>query len=144
MDMAKTKAQYNTHQREELLKYLKENPGKHLTAADICTHLNKQGAKIGTTTVYRQLEKLVNDGTLTKYIIEPNTSACFEYTDQEKCVEDAFVFHCKCEKCGALFHVQCEELDGIGAHLREHHHFALNPKRTVFYGTCEECMSKEN
>lgn len=136
------KGKYKTRQRELLMEYLASVPGTHITAGDVCEHLRSSGAPVGQSTVYRQLEGLVDEGVLQKYIIDPGSPACFEYvgdahSDGEPC------FHCKCERCGKLIHLHCEELNTIGQHLSAHHGFALNPLRTVFYGLCADCQRTE-
>lgn len=133
-------SQYKTKQREALLSYLMTVPGEHVTAADICTHFREQGASIGTATVYRHLESLVDEGLVSKYIIDGASPACFEYLGAEHANgRGELCFHCKCEKCGKLIHLHCGELAGIGTHLAAHHGFVVNPMRTVFYGLCGDC-----
>lgn len=135
-----SRARYNTKQREMLLGYLETVPGVHITAGDVCEYLKKQGAPIGQSTVYRQLESLVDEGIINKYIIDGNSPACFEYVGADSHEDEGTCFHCKCEKCGRLIHLHCDELDGIHAHLYEEHRFKLDPMRTVFYGLCEDCI----
>ena len=130
---------YKTRQRETLINYLESVQGDHTTVNDICAHFKSLGLSIGQATVYRQLEKLVDEGIVSKYIIDANTPACFEYIGAHSHEEET-CFHCKCEKCGKLIHMHCDELSGIGAHLLADHHFKLNPNRTVFYGVCSECL----
>ena len=91
------------------------------------------------TSVYRQLERMVDEGIVNKYILDANTPACFEYVPEHAGHENEICFHAKCEKCGKLIHLNCEELTCIQEHLREHHQFTLDPLRTVFYGICEQC-----
>lgn len=134
-------SQYKTKQREALLSYLMAKPGEHVTAGDVCTHFHAQGAHIGTATVYRQLEKLVDEGLVNKYIIDSGSPACFEFVGGEHC-EEEICFHCKCERCGRLIHLHCDELTGIGAHIAAHHGFTINPMRTVFYGVCDACRTE--
>ena len=136
------KSKYKTKQREILLDYLKTVPGKHFTAGDICEYFRAQGASIGQSTVYRQLEELVNEGIINKYVLDPNGPACFEYMAEDDHCEGEVCFHCKCEKCGKLIHMHCDELIGIQQHLSAEHQFKLDPMRTVFYGLCEECSEK--
>ena len=137
------KTSYKTKQRDTLLAYLETVQGKHVTVSDICIHFASNGENIGQTTIYRHLEKMVDEGLVNKYTIDAGTPACFEYVaPDENCHRD-MCFHCKCEKCGRLIHMHCEELEGIGRHLLEHHGFALNSNRTVFYGICDECSSSE-
>lgn len=132
--------QYNTRQRSRLLEYMQAVPGEHFTAKDVCDYFQACGTPIGVATVYRQLERMVEDGVVNKYIIDANSPACFEYVDrQATCGEECF--HCKCEKCGKLIHLHCEELVQIRSHLKEEHHFTLDPLRTVFYGLCEDCAA---
>ena len=130
---------YKTKQREILLQYMKENSSGHITAAQVCEYLRAQGTSIGQATVYRQLEKMVDEGILNKYVIDGNTPACFEYVGENGHVHEHACFHCKCEKCGRLIHMHCEELEGIASHLQSEHGFTLDPLRTVFYGVCEAC-----
>ncbi|MBR1391812.1 MAG: transcriptional repressor [Lachnospiraceae bacterium] len=130
---------YKTKQREILLDYLETVPGVHITASDVCEYFKKQGSPIGQSTVYRQLERLVDEGIINKYIIDGNSPACFEYVGAEIHSGPETCFHCKCEKCGKLIHLHCEELAGMQEHLRKEHQFTLNAMRTVFYGLCEQC-----
>lgn len=133
---------YKTKQREELLGYLERLPGVHMTAADVCDYLKDQGSTIGQSTVYRQLERLVDEGLVNKYIIDSNSPACFEYVGaQEPACSGCF--HCKCEACGKLIHLHCDELAAIQEHLYMEHRFRLDPLRTVFYGLCEECQKSQ-
>lgn len=135
---------YHTKQREELLKYLRTIPHRHFTVREACRHFRQSGIEIGTTTVYRQLERLVEEELVHKYIIDENSSACFEYVGTESNGENGASVHCKCERCGRLIHLCCDELEEVESHLLRHHAFAVNPMRTVFYGLCEECRAGEN
>ncbi len=137
-----TRTKYRTRQKELLLSYLETVPGVHVTAADVCDHFRALGTSIGQSTVYRQLESLVAEGVLNKYVIDQNSPACFEYVGTEGHVEAEVCFHCKCEKCNRLIHMHCEELEEIEKHLLAEHRFRLNPLRTVFYGLCEQCMDE--
>ena len=120
-----------------MLKYMEERDGEHFTAADIYQFFKKSGSSIGRTTVYRQLEELVSAGEVKKYVIDENTSACYEYIGGHACHPESY--HMKCERCGKLIHLECDEIAALEAHIAEHHDFRLDPLRTVFYGICREC-----
>ncbi|MBR5336412.1 MAG: transcriptional repressor [Lachnospiraceae bacterium] len=134
------RSKYKTKQREILIDYFKTFPGVHINAGDVCEYFRSQGSPIGQATVYRQLEKLVDEGVLSKYVVDNNSPACFEYVGADSHEDAATCFHCKCRKCGKLIHMQCDELETIEAHLFEEHRFKLDPMRTVFYGLCENCI----
>ena len=135
-----SRSRYKTKQREILLCYFETVPGVHVTAGDICDYFRSQGAPIGQSTIYRQLESLVDEGIIKKYNIDGSSPACFEYVDPDSHVDKEMCFHFKCAKCGKLIHVHCDELNELQSHLITEHHFKLDPIRTVFYGLCEQCM----
>ena len=128
---------YRTRAQEELLAYLKATPGVHHTAAELKEHFEDDGTPIGTATIYRQLERFVNEGQVQKYFIGTGESACYAFVDSPSACSSHF--HCKCEQCGRLIHLDCEELREIQTHLLEHHGFRWNAGKTVFYGLCDQC-----
>lgn len=138
------KAPYKTKQQDLLLSYLKEMQGRHFTAEEIHHHFEEKKLSIGIATIYRQLEKLVLEGKLQKYVIDEHSAACFEYIGSDcETFPNGQHFHLKCEICGKLIHLECEELSEISTHLQKEHDFFLNPFRTVFYGKCSECQKSE-
>lgn len=134
-----SRSKYKTRQKEIVVNYLKSVSGTHITAGDVARHFKEQGIPVGQATVYRQLESLVDQGLVNKYIIDSNSPACFEYTGADSRLQGESCFHCKCEKCGKLIHLHCDQLEEIQAHLDREHQFKLDPFRTVFYGLCEQC-----
>ena len=108
-----SRSRYKTKQREILIEYFEGRPGKHITAGDVSEYCKEQGALVGQSTIYRQLESLVDEGIINKYTIDVNSPACFEYIGEEVHEDKETCFHCKCEKCGKLIHLHCEELEEI-------------------------------
>ncbi len=141
VDPVAVKTAYRTRQQEELLGYLKATPGEHHTVAQIRDHFSFSDRPIGTTTIYRHLERLVDDGSVKKYVLETGDCACYEYVQEAgNCGAH---FHCKCEKCGRLIHLDCDELCGIREHLKGRHGFIWDSGKTVFYGICENCAAEK-
>lgn len=136
------KGTYKTKQMTELLAYLKSRQGSHVTVNDICSYFTRQGIPVGTTTIYRRLERMVEQGEVAKYVVDGTSSACFEYVGTKEQTAAA-CYHCKCEKCGKLIHLQCHEVEELRQHMMEHHGFEMNSRRTVFYGICSACREKE-
>lgn len=133
--------EYKTKQQNILLDFLNNSEKKHFTALEIAESLKPYG--LGRATVYRQLEKLVDNGIVNKFFFGEMAPACFELIQGGKPCEQS-CFHCRCEKCGRLIHMHCDELKEIAGHLKKNHGFELNPFRTVFYGICEECRKEES
>jgi Fur family ferric uptake transcriptional regulator len=123
------------------MEYFEANPQTHMTVKEICEYFRSHDISCGQATVYRQLESMVNDGIIRKYVIDENSPACYEYLNNESEQEHDLTFHCKCEKCGKLFHIHCHQLHDMQEHLGKEHGFTVNPLRTVIYGTCQQCRS---
>ena len=128
----------------EILTFLKSVQGRHVTVNEICDFFREKGISVGTTTIYRHLEKMVKEGLAAKYVVDGSSSACFEYLGAEEHCHKMSCFHCKCEKCGKLIHLHCEDVVKLEQHLMDSHGFRMDPCRTVFYGICEECRGLED
>ncbi|MDR2537861.1 MAG: transcriptional repressor [Treponema sp.] len=133
-------ANYKTRQSQRVLDYMASLGDRHVTVSQIAQHFIHEGAAIGQTTIYRQLEKLVSLGSIRKYTHGEGDGACYQYVANSACVEH---FHLKCEDCGELIHLDCELLDEIKRHLLTEHEFQINALKTVFYGKCGKCRQKE-
>lgn len=125
---------YKTRQRELILNYLIENKNHHVIADDIAEHLS-----VGKSTVYRYLDKLVNDGIVRKYNIADGKSACYQYCENTDCHNH---YHFKCNECGNLFHIECSHIDNMTQHIYKSHRFNVDLCKTVIYGICESCSKK--
>ncbi|MDO4543334.1 MAG: transcriptional repressor [Clostridia bacterium] len=136
------RANYNTRQAAEILDYLRAAQGRHVTAGEICEHFKAHGIAVGTTTVYRSLERMVEQGAVVKYVVDGTSGACFEYIGGQQACEKPVCFHCKCRSCGRVIHLHCDEAESLGRHLREEHEFEMDSARTVFLGVCGECRVK--
>lgn len=131
---------YKTKQKEKIVQYLTAHEGEHVTAQELSRHLEENGSPVGTATIYRHLDALVTDGVLRKYTIDSRSCACYEYLPHNAACRRHF--HLKCMECGKLYHVTCEHLDGIEAHIFEHHGFQIDQSKTVLYGVCKACREK--
>ena len=52
---------YKTKQRDLLLEYLEANPETHITVSDVCDYFKSKDVAIGQTTIYRHLERMVDE-----------------------------------------------------------------------------------
>ena len=137
----KNSSGYNTRQKEKLLDYLISNKDKHTNVQKISAYLTAEGTPVGVATIYRQLDKLVENGLVRRYTIDGKTGACYQYIDESQdCMSH---FHLKCIKCERLIHIDCGHLKGISEHILAHHGFTVDSSKTVFYGVCEACMEEE-
>ena len=136
-------AGYHTRQKAMIYQYILDNRQRHITATDIASFLATEGTPVGIATIYRYLDKLVEQGEIRKYIMDEKSSACYQFLSGEPhaCTEH---FHLKCTQCGQLFHVSCDYLNQLGEHLLEHHGFVIDHTKTVLYGLCAACAKKKS
>lgn len=129
---------YQTKQGKALLEYLRSQGSRHVSVQQIAAALPE---KIGTATIYRQLDKLAAQGLVQKYINDGGP-ACYQYLgdDARSCMQH---FHLKCSSCGALIHLECEEMGRLIDHIYRDHGFRTDLTRSAFYGTCADCLKKE-
>jgi len=131
---------YKTKQHDAILDYIISLGGAHVTASQIARHLEKEALPIGRATIYRQLDKLTENGILRRYVTDGISGACYQYEGRkEPC--DAHL-HLKCESCGELLHLECEALGDLERHVLDEHAFQVNATKTVLYGKCDGCLQK--
>lgn len=134
--------QYRTRQRELILEYLIQNSNRHICADDIVAHLKQRGTAVGKSTVYRYLDKLVEQNAVRKYVWEEGKSACYQYAPPNNACTHHF--HLKCTACGQLLHMECSWLNEVAEHVSQEHQFKIDQSKTVLYGLCSQCRpSKE-
>ena len=127
---------YETKQSKLVCEYLKNNAEKHFSAEDVYFALLGEGGKIGRTTVYRQLDRLVIEGKVRKFSSGDNEPCCYQFADCDHCHNH---YHLKCSGCGKLIHTECDFLDNLSAHIFNDHKFKIDNSQTIFYGICDEC-----
>lgn len=131
---------YKTKQKEKILKFLNDNKDRHVTASEIIAYLSCGENSVGSATIYRYLDKLVSGNIIRKFYLDEKTGACYQMVeDNAECHEH---FHLKCINCGKLYHIDCSYMKSLNSHIFEHHGFKVDNSKTVLYGKCEECESK--
>ena len=132
-------SRYNTKQNEAILSYLVSLGGKHTTAGQIAMHFEETGSPVGIATIYRNLDRLVESGSVGKYTLDGVSGACYQYllSEHEHSLNQV---HLKCEECGSVLHLDCEVMQNIPGHVYEQHSFKINPMKTVLYGKCSRCI----
>jgi Fur family ferric uptake transcriptional regulator len=109
----------------------------HLSVDAIQRRLRDQGESVGTATVYRTLEKLVESGLVRAHDFgegfkryEPMPAQ----TDHE---------HLICERCGSVVEFQNERLERMLPVIADEHAFQHTRHRVEIYGVCRECRQRD-
>lgn len=131
---------YKTKQQSAIMECIRFKANGYVTVNDISDYLKKQNCPVGLTTIYRHLEKMEAEGIVTRLSVEGQAGARYKYLNPEEKDEEGF--YIKCEECGEVTRMECHHLEEIYRHISSDHHFSINPKKTVFYGTCYACQKK--
>ncbi len=128
---------YKTKQKDAILGCIKKFGDRHFTIDELFEALKDSGCSVGKTTIYRNIEKFMDEGIVRKYNLSEKDSACFQYVNDSCCEH----FHLKCVSCGRLIHADCDFLKNLSEHIKNEHEFVIDNSRTVFYGKCRECIN---
>ena len=124
---------YTTKQQQAVLRCLRQRP-EAVSAGELADALRAEGASVGLATIYRQLDKLEQQGCVHR--INTAEGALYQYCPHAR-HHDCFLL--KCLACGRILHADCERLAGLYRHFDEEHHFVVDPGSTVFSGWCSAC-----
>lgn len=127
--MANSKRSY---QREVILDILSKNRC-HPSASCVYEQTRKIIPNISLGTVYRNLSKLAQDGTVLRLDLGIGT----EHFDFDTTPH----YHIVCEKCNAVTDV-FEYKDSLNSLAKAHYGGEIKSHTLVFYGVCEECSKK--
>ncbi len=131
--MCMVKGEYKTKQKVAIIEYIKKV--NDFTIKELCENLSD----IGETTIYREINKLLNDGILVKLVSDNNTLR-YQYVDKCNCDNHMYL---KCNKCGKMFHVDCSLLNGLKTHVKKEHNFSIANNNLIVGGTCLNCIKNE-
>ena len=123
--------EYKTKQKDLIVKTIKRQK-KEFTVKDIYDDLKEI---VGLTTIYRMVDKLVENDILIKTIGTDNTTY-YQYLEQ--CQKDNH-FYLKCDKCGCMEHIDCDCINDLSNHILKNHKFKLSKKQIIINGLCKKC-----
>ena len=131
------KNEYRTKTRILILKYLESNADTRFTARDIFKAINANDDEIDRSTVYRNLERLFNDGLLIKFKETESAATYYQYSPKySKC-------HChmhgKCSGCGKIFHLEESFVEEFEEKMQAVYGLGVDACQTVIVGKCNEC-----
>lgn len=135
------RGRYNTAHREMVTRCLESLGDHHATASDVFDRLRADGADVSRATVYRQIEHLVEEGSVIRFTPEGERRACLQLVRTEGC-RGEHCYHLKCTECGRLIHLDCDEVKPLLEHLEREHGFTVDVHRTVLMGVCRDCRKE--
>ena len=120
-----------------ILAYVNEHKDAYFSAYDVFKYFNMHDISVSIATIYRQLDKMIEDGILHKYRDLETNAALYFFVDKES--KHACDAHMKCMECGKIYPLQCTITKEFAGHIENEHHFFIDMDETILYGICEEC-----
>ena len=109
----------------------------HLSVEAIRRLLKEQGERVGTATVYRTLDLLVQSGLVRAHEFGEG------FKRYEPMVGQEDHEHLICERCGSVIEFANERLERMLPVLADEHGFQHRRHRVEVYGICRACLSGE-
>lgn len=133
------KKNYNTKCKSLIASFLKKSGDRRVSAADVYNHLLKSGCQANRTTVYRNLEKMTEQGSVIKYKTSDSECALYQMVSEHEHSSCHDHLHLQCESCGKIIHLECEFMHMLSEHLLEDHGFVIKCSGSVLLGRCKDC-----
>jgi len=109
----------------------------HPSVDGIRRALRERGERVGTATVYRTLEVLVESGLVRAQDFGEG------FRRYEPVPGQADHEHLICERCGRVVEFQNERLERMLPVIADEHGFQHRRQRVEIYGVCRECRQRE-
>ncbi len=132
--------QYTTKSKTQILDYVKNRHDRRFTAQEVHEALSADDLKINLATVYRNLDRLADEGLLLRYKSMDMSSVAYQYVEENHGCHNHL--HLQCKKCGKIIHLECEFMHEIEEHLMKDHGFSIACKDSVIVGLCADCKEE--
>lgn len=109
----------------------------HPSVDDIIRRLRDRGEPVGTATVYRTLEVLVESGLVRAHDFGQG------FKRYEPMPAQAYHEHLICERCARVVEFQNERLERMLPIIADEHAFEHSRHKVEIYGVCRDCRRGE-
>ena len=132
------KKEYMTCSKKCLLDFLSSHPDSQFTVEQIYESISSN-ANMGKSTVYRLIDRMVNDGTVRRFVPDNSRHFLYQYSG---CHSPHSHLHLKCTSCGCLLHMEDKQSEEMLSRILKMQDFELDGEKTLLYGKCLNCRKK--
>lgn len=132
---------YQTKTKQSIIEYFMEHSNQTATVEDVCQYLKSENLQVNQSTVYRCLDRLLEQNLIIKYISDDGKKAIFQFAGHSQSCQHHL--HLKCTKCGKVIHLDCDFMDEIKTHVQQNHEFYIQCDSSIIFGLCKECQEKK-
>lgn len=123
----------NTKQKQLILETLRKEKN-HPTIADLYEKIKSIDSSVGQATVYRNVNKLVEDGKIKKIITDSG------YRYETDCNNH---YHLECTKCKEIVEIFDDKYMKLIRRVEDEYSVKIDESFILFKGICDKCLSYE-
>ena len=127
-------ARRQTKQRSLIWDVLAKASGGHLSVAEVEMRVKASGSPLHRATIYRTLDRLVDDGLLTRTNLGSDRSQ-YEIAHQHH-------HHLVCAECGHVEHIPHQTVRRTIQRIEDESGFDLRNARLGLHGRCRDCQAR--
>lgn len=132
--------EYQTRCRTSILEYCESHEESRFSASDINEYLMKKGDVVNLATIYRNLEKMTENGNLIKYKSASDDRCLYQYVKPES--DCGHHLHMQCRKCSKIIHMECDFMKQFSGNIEEKYGFSIECNNSLISGVCGECRNR--
>ena len=135
-------AEYITEQKTQLMEFLREHREESFSVDALVEGMHQTyGERVpATSTVYRLITKLVEEGSVKRFVRGHSRQFLYQIVDSEHCRSH---LHLRCMECGKLIHLNEKVSDELLDAIRATSDFSVNEAETVIVGACRACAEAD-
>ena len=128
---------YNTKTAQVIQHFIDTHENQQFSVGDVVSYMEENDCKVNLTTIYRNLDKLVEKNKIAKY--KTANSDTYQYRIERADGGCHSHLHLHCRMCGKIFHMNCEIMARFQQSLMDEYGFQLECESSVLSGLCSEC-----
>ena len=131
---------YHTKTADFISQFIQTKVACGFTAGELSAFLKEHGVTVNKTTVYRQLEKMTESGSLVKHKSPVSEGFVYESAGGENhCAEH---IHFQCCSCGSVIHLSDVKTAEYLRSLSETLGLQINMSLSSLNGICRKCSGR--
>lgn len=131
------KKEYSTKTSQVIMDFIAGNKEGSFTAGDVHDYLASRSAPTNLSTVYRNLDKLVDRNILVKFKSSKSDAGLYRVVDSNHSCHRHL--HLQCKSCGKIYHLGGEFMNNIDGYIKSSYNFTLDCQNSLLTGVCSEC-----
>lgn len=131
---------YHTKTSDIISKFIESKVEQGFTAGELSEYLRNNGVDVNKTTVYRNLDRMTNNGQLIKHKSMISDGFVYQAVKADIDCDDHIHFHC-C-KCGVMIHLSDKKTERYLASISRDLGLQIDLHLSSLNGLCQECRNK--